>query len=102
MAVAYSVESSVGIVVLDRPEVLNSFDETMGLEMLRVVEGAAADDSVRCIVITGAGRAFCAGEDLGALSDQYSRGEVPDLGDTLVKRYNPMIRAIRSAPKPVV
>jgi 2-(1,2-epoxy-1,2-dihydrophenyl)acetyl-CoA isomerase len=102
MAVAYSVESSVGIVVLDRPEVLNSFDETMGLETLRVVEGAAADDSVRCIVITGAGRAFCAGEDLGALSDQYSRGEVPDLGDTLVKRYNPLIRTIRSAPKPVV
>ncbi|MGH2757441.1 MAG: enoyl-CoA hydratase-related protein, partial [Actinomycetota bacterium] len=102
MAVGYSVDSSVGVVVLDRPDVLNSFDEDMGAEALHIIQEAAADESVRCIVITGAGRAFCAGEDLGALSDQYARGEAPDLGNTLIKRYNPMIRAVRSAPKPVI
>jgi 2-(1,2-epoxy-1,2-dihydrophenyl)acetyl-CoA isomerase len=66
------------------------------------VEKAAADDEVRCIVLTGAGRAFSSGEDLGALAGTYERGEVPPLGDTLVRRYNPLIRAIRAAEKPVV
>jgi len=102
MGVGYSIESAVGIVVLDRPDVLNSFDDAMGSEALHVISEAAADEAIRCIVITGAGRAFCAGEDLGALADQYERGEAPDLGETLIKRYNPMIRAIRSAPKPVI
>jgi len=102
MTIAYSIEDGLGIVVLNRPDVLNSFDDEMGTEALRVLEDAAGDPDVRCIAITGAGRAFSAGEDLGALASQYERGEVPALGDTLVTRYNPMIRTIRSAPKPVI
>lgn len=102
MPVTHTVEDGVAVLVLDRPEVLNAFDDDLGFEVLDVFQKAAADDSVRCIVITGAGRAFCAGEDLGALSEGYERGDVPDLGKTLVDRYNPLIRAIRSAPKPVV
>lgn len=102
MSIGYSVEGGVAVVLLDRPDVLNAFDDTMGAEMLAAVQKAVADDGVRCMVVTGAGRAFCSGEDLGALSAQYERGEVPELGRTLVDRYNPLIRAIRSAPKPVV
>lgn len=102
MALDYSVDGGVAVVRLDRPEVLNSFNDELGFAALEAVEKASDDDSVRCIVITGTGRAFSAGEDLGALQAGYEAGEPPPLGDTLVKRYNPLIRAIRTAPKPVV
>ena len=102
MAIDFSINDGVGVIVLNRPEVLNAFDDELGFEMLDVVEKAAADERVRCIVITGAGRAFCAGEDLGALASTYERGEAPPLGKTLTDRYNPLIRALRSAPKPVL
>jgi 2-(1,2-epoxy-1,2-dihydrophenyl)acetyl-CoA isomerase len=102
MPVGYSIEDGVATIVLDRPEVLNAFDDTLGSEVLAAVAKSSLDDSVRCIAITGAGRAFCSGEDLGALAGGYERGEVPELGRTLVDRYNPLIRAIREAPKPVV
>jgi 2-(1,2-epoxy-1,2-dihydrophenyl)acetyl-CoA isomerase len=97
-------ESFDGVVVLklDRPEVLNSFNDEMGRALVEAVEGAAADESCRCIVITGEGRAFSAGEDLGPLAEDYQAGRAPELGQTLIDRYNPLIRAVRAAPKPVV
>jgi 2-(1,2-epoxy-1,2-dihydrophenyl)acetyl-CoA isomerase len=97
-------EAAAGVVVLtlNRPDVLNAFNDEMGKALLHEVEQAARDDSCRCIVITGEGRAFCSGEDLGPLASDYRDGRAPDLGQTLVDRYNPLIRAIRSAPKPVV
>ena len=102
MALSYSVEDGVAVVRLDRPEVLNAFNDELGFAALEAVEKASDDEAVRCIVITGAGRAFSAGEDLGALASGYEAGEAAPLGDTLVDRYNPLIRAIRNAPKPVV
>ena len=102
MVLRYSVEQGVGVIVLDRPEVLNAFNDELGFAVLDAVRDAAADDAVRCLVITGEGRAFCSGEDLGALASGYQSGEAPELGRTLVDRYNPLIRAIRSAPKPVI
>lgn len=100
--VMYEVVDGVATVTFNRPDVLNAFNDEMGSAALEAVERAAADRTVRCIVITGAGRAFSAGEDLGALADGYRAGESPPLGDTLVDRYNPLIRAITGAPKPVV
>lgn len=102
MSVGYEKRASVGVITLDRPDVLNAFDDSMGKEMLDVVAEASDAADIRCIVITGAGRAFCSGEDLGALSEIYKGGQVPELGRTLVERYNPLIKAIRAAPKPVV
>ena len=102
MTVAYSVTNGVGTIVLDRPDVLNSFNDELGFRLLEIVQKASSDDTVRCIGITGAGRAFSAGEDLGALAGGYESGNPPELGRTLVDRYNPLIRALRSAPKPVV
>jgi 2-(1,2-epoxy-1,2-dihydrophenyl)acetyl-CoA isomerase len=102
MTVRYDLADSVAVITLDRPEVLNAFNDEMGAAALEAVEKASADEAVRCIVITGAGRAFSSGEDLGALASGYEKGEVPDLGDTLIRRYNPLIRAITGAPKPVV
>jgi 2-(1,2-epoxy-1,2-dihydrophenyl)acetyl-CoA isomerase len=102
MGVGYEVSDGVAVITLDRPDVLNAFDDQFGKEVLARFEDAAHDGEVRCIVITGAGRAFSSGEDLGALQSQYEAGEAPPLGETLVNRYNPLIRAIRSAPKPVI
>ena len=102
MTVRYETDGSVAVITLDRPDVLNAFNDEMGAAALAAVEKAAADEGVRCIVITGAGRAFSSGEDLGALAEGYEKGEVPDLGNTLIDRYNPLIRAITGAPKPVV
>jgi 2-(1,2-epoxy-1,2-dihydrophenyl)acetyl-CoA isomerase len=98
----YELDGAVATLTLERPDVLNAFDDDLGFALLEAIEASAADAAIRCIVITGSGRAFSAGEDLGVLADGYRRGDVPVLGDTLVKRYNPLIRSIRAAPKPVV
>lgn len=102
MSLRYEVGDGVAVITLDRPDVLNAFDDDLGRRALDAVLRAGEDAQVRCIVITGAGRAFCAGEDLGALAEGYARGAAPELGKTLEERYNPLIRAVRSAPKPVV
>src|SRR3712207_3780889 len=99
MSCRYEVSNGVGVVTLDRPDVLNAFDDELGFAVLDAVRRASDDPAVRCIVVTGAGRAFSSGEDLGALQADYEKGQAPPLGDTLVNRYNPLIRAIRSAPK---
>jgi 2-(1,2-epoxy-1,2-dihydrophenyl)acetyl-CoA isomerase len=102
MTCDFSVSDGVGVLTFNRPDVLNAFNDELGMSVLKIFESAAGDDGVRCIVLTGAGRAFSSGEDLGALADGYTSGRSPDLGDTLRNRYNPLIRAIRAAPKPVV
>jgi len=102
MSVSVERFDGVTALTLDRPDVLNAFNDELGAEFLESVEKAAADDDVRCIVLTGSGRAFSSGEDLGALADTYEKGDVPGIGDTLVRRYNPLIRAIRGAEKPVI
>jgi 2-(1,2-epoxy-1,2-dihydrophenyl)acetyl-CoA isomerase len=102
MTCDFTVSEGVGVITFNRPDVLNAFNDELGAAVLESLESASDDNAVRCIVLTGAGRAFSSGEDLGALSDAYSRSEGPDLGDTLRNRYNPLVRAIRAAPKPVV
>ena len=102
MPCRYDHSDGVAVLTLDRPDVLNAFDDDLGHETLEAVRRASDDDAVRCIVITGAGRAFSSGEDLGALQADYASGQAPPLGNTLIDRYNPLIRAVRSAPKPVL
>jgi 2-(1,2-epoxy-1,2-dihydrophenyl)acetyl-CoA isomerase len=102
MPVDHSAEYGVAILTLNRPEVLNAFDDELGRDLLELVEETSRDDDVRCIVITGVGRAFSSGEDLGALSGSYAEGRAPPLGDILRDRYNPLIKAVRRAPKPVI
>jgi 2-(1,2-epoxy-1,2-dihydrophenyl)acetyl-CoA isomerase len=102
MPVSVASDSGLTVITLDRPDVLNAFDDELGREALKALRHASEDEETRCIVITGAGRAFSSGEDLGALADGYEDGEVPDLGAILLDRYNPLIKAIRAAPKPVV
>jgi 2-(1,2-epoxy-1,2-dihydrophenyl)acetyl-CoA isomerase len=88
-------------ITLNRPDVMNAWDKQFGIELLEVVEQAAADDSVRAVVITGAGRGFSSGADLRAGFDPTPEGH-PDLETALRDRYHPIIAGIRRMPKPVL
>jgi 2-(1,2-epoxy-1,2-dihydrophenyl)acetyl-CoA isomerase len=96
-----SRRDAVLVVTLNRPDVLNSFHAAMADELVAVLNDAADDDSVRAILLTGAGRAFCAGQDLAAVLPAAGR-PMPDLGDVVRRQYNPIIKAIRTLEKPVV
>lgn len=88
-------------VTLNRPERLNAFTEPMHLALRAAIRRAHDEPAIRAVLLTGAGRAFCAGQDL-AERDPRGAGGPPDLGHTLETFYNPTLRLIRSLPKPVV
>jgi len=85
---------------LNRPDKLNAFNEEMHLALRAGFERAHADAAVRAVLLTGAGRGFCAGQDLG--DRDPSATEKPDLGHTIETFYNPLVRQIRTLVKPVV
>jgi 2-(1,2-epoxy-1,2-dihydrophenyl)acetyl-CoA isomerase len=89
-------------ITLNRPASLNSFNEKMGEEFYASLKEAQRDDGTRCLVITGAGRAFSAGEDVSGLKERYGGDSHPSLGDHLRKKYHPMILRIRNMEKPVI
>lgn len=86
---------------LNRPDKLNSFNEEMHLALRGGFERARDDAAVRAVLLTGAGRGFCAGQDLGD-RDPRKGGPAPDLGHTIETFYNPTLRLIRALEKPVV
>lgn len=93
------ISDGISIITLNRPQVYNALSTALINEITQAVEASSADTSVRVIVITGVGdKAFCSGADLKAGMD----GGMTSLGDSLRKNYNPMIRAIRNAEKPVI
>jgi 2-(1,2-epoxy-1,2-dihydrophenyl)acetyl-CoA isomerase len=87
---------------LDRPDVLNAFDESLTAALAAAVTDVARDPAVRCIVMTGAGRAFSAGQDLRDRATALANGPELRLGDELRRRYHPIVTAIREMRKPVV
>lgn len=91
----------VATVTLNRPDVLNSFNRPMAAALRDAFASIAADDAIRAVVLTGAGRGFCAGQDL-AEALPTDGAAMPDLGDIVRDSYNPVIRAIRKLEKPVI
>src|SRR5437016_184228 len=89
-------------ITLNRPEALNSFNDQMGEEFYAALKEAEKDKGTRCLIITGSGRAFSAGEDVSGLKERYGRDSHPSLGDHLRKKYHPMILRIRHMEKPVI
>lgn len=83
---------------MNRPEKFNSFVRDMALDLQVKLDEAAADDSVRCIVLTGVGKAFCAGQDLAEATDPNG----PELSNIVSEHYNPIIQRIRRIEKPVI
>lgn len=94
------LDGGVLTITLNRPDKLNSFNDEMHLALRAAFERARDDDAVRSVLLTGAGRAFCAGQDLGDRDPR--KGGAPDLGHTLDTFYNPTVRLIRSIEKPIV
>ncbi len=87
----------VRTITMNRPESLNALNETLKAELADALKAAERDDTVRCLVLTGAGRAFCSGADLKEASAQQK-----SYGESLRRAYNPIILRLRSIEKPVI
>lgn len=98
MSIITAIENNVLKIKMNRPDVLNSFNREMALEMQSALDDANADENIRCILIKGEGRAFCAGQDLEeAISDNDL-----DIKTIVNEHYNPIIKKIREIEKPVI
>lgn len=101
--VIWAVDDGVGQITLNRPETLNAWNTQFGLDLREVVTKEAQDDSVRAVLITGAGRGFSSGADLkdegpGELADDG----LPNVRKRLTELYHPILLGLRELPKPVV
>ncbi|MGB0870699.1 MAG: enoyl-CoA hydratase-related protein [Flavobacteriales bacterium] len=90
--------NGVQTLTLNRPKVFNSFNREMALELQSELDAANNNEDVRAIIITGEGKAFCAGQDLGEAIDENG----PELKEIVDKHYNPMISKIRTIEKPII
>jgi 2-(1,2-epoxy-1,2-dihydrophenyl)acetyl-CoA isomerase len=97
-SIQFRREGNCGVITLNRPAVFNSFNREMALTMQRVLKDCEDDHSVRCIVITGEGKAFCAGQDLGEVTSDHP----PGFQTILDEHYNPIVRSIQSMNKPII
>jgi 2-(1,2-epoxy-1,2-dihydrophenyl)acetyl-CoA isomerase len=103
--ILFDIRNGAARLTLNRPEKLNSFNVQMHEEIRRALDTLSADRGARVLVITGAGRGFCAGQDLSdrAMSDRaVAAGEAVDLGTSIEKHYAPLVRRLRSLEMPVV
>lgn len=99
--ILFSSEAGIARITLNRPDRLNSFNEAMHLELREAINRVKADPAVRVLLLTGAGRGFCAGQDLADRS--VAPGAKPvDLGETVETLWAPLIRSLRRLPLPVV
>jgi 2-(1,2-epoxy-1,2-dihydrophenyl)acetyl-CoA isomerase len=96
--ILYSVENGIATLTLNRPDVFNAFNEQLSTDVNDALKKTAKDKSLRVLIITGAGKAFCSGQDLKSISGSKNRS----LSESLYKRYNPMIKAIRNLNIPVI
>lgn len=94
----FSVESGVATITLNRPKVFNSFNREMALGFQELLKQCESNPEVRCIVITGEGKAFCAGQDLAEAIDPNG----PELTTIVSEHYNPIIELIRAVEKPII
>ena len=96
-SISFSIQNGVGKITLNRPEVLNSFTMPMAKELQSALDECANNKTVRAVLLTGAGRAFCAGQDLAAAIAPGA-----DIKVIVEQQYNPIINKIRNIEKPVV
>lgn len=100
--VLLDVVDSVATITLNRPEAMNGLDVATKDLLLELVQQVSEDQAVRCVVLTGSGKAFCVGQDLKEhLAGLTGAADVP-LSDTVEKHYNPIVLALSTMPKPVI
>ncbi|MDQ0110516.1 2-(1,2-epoxy-1,2-dihydrophenyl)acetyl-CoA isomerase [Chitinophaga terrae (ex Kim and Jung 2007)] len=98
MTLLLEIRDGIATITLNRPEVYNAINDPQSYELQDALKKVEKDETVRVVVLTGAGKAFSSGQDLKAAMEGGKR----DLGESLRLRYNPIIRAIRQMPKPVI
>lgn len=98
MEILRSDSNGVCTLTLNRPNVFNSFNQTMAFQLHAALDACAVDDTVRVVVIKGEGKAFCAGQDLAEVIDP----EGPEMKNIVGEHYNPIILKIRNLEKPVI
>ncbi|MDQ0218725.1 2-(1,2-epoxy-1,2-dihydrophenyl)acetyl-CoA isomerase [Peribacillus cavernae] len=92
----YETKNRVAWLTLNRPEKLNAFIVLMNREVKEAVKKAAGDEEIRCIVVTGSGRAFCSGQDLAEVDENMNHG------DMIREHYAPMVKEIAKCEKPII
>ena len=97
-----NIAEGICTITLQRSNVLNAFNNALTDELAKALKEASRNKDVRVVVLTGSGRAFSSGQDLGDLKEKYIPGHVPHLGEDLKKRYDPIVRTIHSMEKPVI
>ncbi len=95
----FDISDGICTITLNRPESYNAANEQLTTDLQAALGHARENDDVRCIVLTGAGKAFCSGQDL---KDAPKSGDKRDLRDSLNRRYNPIVRAMQDMPKPII
>jgi len=98
-SIELKIENKIAFITLNRPDVFNSFNREMALSMQETLDNCANDTNVRAIVITGNGKAFCAGQDLKEVTDPNLN---PGFRKILEEHYNPIIQKIRNIEKPII
>lgn len=97
-SILFHIETGVAFITLNRPDKLNSFNREMALLLQSKLDECATLKEIRCVYLTGEGKAFCAGQDLAEVADPNG----PGMQKILSEHYNPIITRIRNMPKPVV
>jgi 2-(1,2-epoxy-1,2-dihydrophenyl)acetyl-CoA isomerase len=105
-SIQFSIDKGIAVLTLNRPDRLNSFTQAMHGEVRDALDKLEADKSVRVLVLTGAGRGFCAGQDLNdrAVAPGAAAADRPgvDLGESVEKYYAPLVKTLRTLPMPVI
>ncbi len=96
--IAFDTEEQVGRIVLNRPDVMNSFNIPMAKEVQEALDHCAEDDGIRAVYLTGEGKGFCAGQDLSEATAE----DGPEIEEIVRTTYSPIIKKLRSIEKPVV
>lgn len=99
--ILFSIEDGVALLSLNRPEQLNSFNAAMHLEVREALKQVRQSGDARVLLLTAEGRGFCAGQDLSE-RNVAPGAELPDLGESIERFYNPLVRTLRDLPLPVV
>ena len=97
-AILFDIKQNIAFITLNRPDKLNSFTGEMALLLQEYLDECNSLPSVRCIYLTGAGKGFCAGQDL----EEVIKPDGPGMQKVLMEYYNPIIKRIRNIGKPVV
>jgi 2-(1,2-epoxy-1,2-dihydrophenyl)acetyl-CoA isomerase len=97
-SILFEKKGNTATITLNRPDVFNAFNDEQSFELQDALKEAKRDNEIRVLILTGAGKAFCSGQDLKAIAASKNRS----LSDSLYKRYNPIIKSMREMPKPII